>query len=256
MAFNLSSISKAGTRKSPPVRKVIYGTAGVGKTTFATRAPNSIVIPVEDGLAAISDVDAFPLAKSFEDVLEAVGELATEDHGYQNVVLDSADWCEKLMEQVVAKDHGLKEFNLQAKELAYGRGNKAVGDKWRMLLEGFDVLRNEREMGVTIVAHSQVKRFDDPTTDAYDRYLLDLNKESAAVVSEWADMILFAGFRITVKAEEVGIGTKKKRGLSDGSRYLYTQERPAWIAKSRWALPESMELDYEKFAAALAAAQA
>ena len=97
MAFNLSSISKAGTRKSPPVRKVIYGTAGVGKTTFATRAPNSIVIPVEDGLAAISDVDAFPLAKSFDDVLDAIGTLVAEDHGYQNVVLDSADWCEKLM---------------------------------------------------------------------------------------------------------------------------------------------------------------
>ena len=60
MAFNLSSISKAGTRKSPPVRMVIYGTAGVVKTTFATRKAGSIVLQTEDGLAAIRDVDAFP----------------------------------------------------------------------------------------------------------------------------------------------------------------------------------------------------
>ena len=182
--------------------------------------------------------------------------LVRNDHGYTNLVLDSADWAERLIEMQVAKDHGLKEFNLQAKELAYGRGNKAVGDKWRNILDGFDYLRNERGMSITIVAHSQVKRFDDPSTDAYDRYILDLNKESAAVVSEWSDMILFAGFRVTGKAEEVGIGTKKRRGLSDGSRYLYTQERPAWIAKSRWELPEAMELNREKFDALLAEAQA
>lgn len=256
MAFDLSSISKAGSRKSPPVRMVVYGTAGVGKTTFATRREGTIVLPTEDGLSAIGDVDAFPVAKSFDDVMSAIGELASADHEYKHLVLDSADWCEKLIEMQVARENGLKEFNIQAKELAYGRGNKAVGDKWREILEGFDFLRNTKGMAITIVAHSQVKRFDDPTTDAYDRYLLDLNKESAAVVSEWADIIGFAGFRISVKEEQVGINGKKKRGLSDGSRYLYTQERPAWVAKSRWAIPDQMPLDYDEFAAALAAAQA
>lgn len=255
MAFDFSSISKAGTRGAQPERVVIYGTAGVGKTTFATRKAGSIVLPTEDGLSAINDVDAFPLAKSYDDIVMAISTLAQGGHDYKNLVLDSADWAEKLIELQVAKENGLKEFNLQAKELAYGRGNKAVGDKWRVLVEGFDVLRNELGMSIYIVAHSQVKRFDDPTTDAYDRYLLDLNKESAAVVSEWADIIGFAGFRISVKEEQVGINGKKKRGLSDGTRYFYTQERPAWVAKSRWYLPDAMPLDYEEFAAALAAAR-
>lgn len=266
MAFDLLSISKAGTRKKPPLRMIVYGVAGVGKTTFATRPPGTLVLPTEDGLTAIPDVDSFTwedgdgeprrAAKSFAEVKAAAQSLIDNEHDYKHLVLDSADWCEKLIEQEVAAEKGLKEFSLQAKELAYGAGNRFVAQKWATLLQQFDMLRNKRGMAITIVAHAQVKRFDDPTTDAYDRYLLDLNKESAATVSEWADIIGFAGYRISVKEETVGINGKKKRGLSDGQRYLYTQERPAWVAKSREFLPEAIPLDRNEFDKALAESQA
>lgn len=256
MAFDLRSISKAGTRGKQPLRMIIYGTAGVGKTTFATRRDGTIVLPTEEGLTAINDVDAFPLATSFEDIIAALDSLADADHDYQHLVLDSADWCEKLLERSVAQDKNLKEFNLQAKELAYGAGNRMVGDKWREILRRFDKLRNERGMSITIVAHSQVKRFDDPTTDAYDRYTLDLNKESAATISEWADIVAFAGFRVSVKEEQVGINGKKKRGISSGERFLFTQETPAFVAKTRYYLGDGpLPLDYEAFSEALTAAQ-
>lgn len=256
MAFNLKSISKAGTRKQAPLRMIVYGTAGVGKSTFATRRAGTIVLPTEDGLSAIGDVDAFPVAKSYADVIEAIKELVSGEHDYKHLVLDSADWCEKLIELQVAKEHGLKDFNLQAKELAYGRGNKAVADKWREMLASFDVLREDRKMAVTIVAHSQVKRFDDPTTDAYDRYTLDLNKESAATLSEWCDVLAFAGFRVSVKEEQVGINGKKKRGISSGERFLFTQETPAFVAKTRYYLGDGpLPLDYEVFSESLNAAQ-
>ena len=256
MAFDLRSISKAGSRAKQPLRMVVYGTAGVGKTTFATRRDKTIVLPTEDGLTAINDVDAFPVAKSYDDVVAALNSLIEHGHEYQHIVLDSADWCEKLIELQVAKDHGLKEFNLQAKELAYGRGNKAVADKWRVLLDKFDRMRNDLGMSVTIVAHSQVKRFDDPTTDAYDRYTLDLNKESAATLSEWCDVLAFAGFRVSVKEEQVGINGKKKRGISSGERFLFTQETPAFVAKTRYYLGDGpLPLDFDVFSEALTAAQ-
>lgn len=257
MAFDLSKISKAGTRKQPPIRMVVYGTAGVGKTTFATRRKGTIVLRAEDGLTAIGDVDAFDgVAQSYDDILQAIDVLHAGDHPYKHLVLDSADWAERLLEASVAQDKGLKEFNLQAKELAYGSGNRLVAAKWRRILDGFDALRSERDMAVTIVAHSQVKRFDDPTTDAYDRYNLDLNKESAAVVTEWADIVGFAGFRVSVKEEQVGINGKKKRGISSGERFLFTQETPAFIAKSRIYFDGPIPLDGDAFYAFLDAQQA
>lgn len=272
MAFDLRSISKAGSRAKQPLRMVVYGTAGVGKTTFATRRAATIVLPTEDGLTAINDVDAFSwndgvtedgieinprrAAKSFAEVKEAVQGMIDHDHDYKHLVLDSADWCEKLIEHEVATDKGLKEFSLQAKELAYGAGNRCVAQKWAALLQQFDVLRNKRGMAITIVAHSQVKRFDDPTTDAYDRYTLDLNKESAATLSEWCDVLAFAGFRVSVKEEQVGINGKKKRGISSGERFLFTQETPAFVAKTRYYLGDGpLPLDFDVFSEALTAAQ-
>lgn len=248
MAFSLSSISRTGAPKPP--RSIIYGTEGVGKSLFAASAPNPIFLPTENGLDAIK-VDAFPLLKSWAEVQDAIGVLINEDHEYETVVLDSADWLEPLIFQQVAYDHNLPAYDSNAPALAYGRGARAAADYVRTMLDGFDVLRDEKGMGVIIIAHSQVKRFDDPTTDAYDRYMLDLNKESASVMTEWCDVLGFAAFKVSVKEENVGIGTKKKRGLGSGERLLFTQEKPAYKAKSRWSIPAEIPLNYDAFAAAL-----
>lgn len=253
MAFTLSSIRKTGSPRPP--RVVIYGTEGVGKTTFAASAPKPIFLPTENGLDAIK-TDAFPLLKSWPEVMDAMNALIAEEHEYETVVLDSVDWLEHLILQQVARDHGLEAYDVNAKPLAYGRGARAGADYLRFLLDGLDILRDEKGMGVIILAHSQVKRYDDPTTDAYDRYQLDLNKELASVLTEWCDILGFANFRVSVKEEAVGIGAKKRRGLGSGERLLYTQEVPAFKAKSRWSIPAQMPFDYETFAAALGDAMA
>lgn len=64
--MNLESISS--TRKQYPPRIMVYGTHGLGKTTFAANMPSPIFIPCEDGLSSI-EVPAFPMPTSFQDVL-------------------------------------------------------------------------------------------------------------------------------------------------------------------------------------------
>ena len=253
MAFSLSSITRSGAPRPP--RMVIYGVEGVGKTTFGAAAPKPIFLPTEDGLDAVK-VDSFPLLKSWGELEDAITVLAKEDHDYQNVVLDSADWAETLMCNQVAADYGLADFDMNAPALAYGRGFRAAASYLLRLLDGFDYLRTQKNMGVIVLAHSQVKRFDDPTTDAYDRYMLDLNKELSSKLSEWADLIGFANFKVAVKSEEVGIGKKKRRGLGSGERLLFTQEKPAYKAKSRWAIPDQLPFEYDAVAAALGDAMA
>lgn len=253
MAFNLDSIRKTGSPKPP--RVVIYGTEGVGKTTFGASAPSPIFLPTEDGLDALK-VDAFPLLKTWAEIEDAIGVLAREDHSFETLILDSMDWAENIILTQVARDHGLDAYDSNAKSLAYGRGARAGADYVRRMLDGFDYLRDTKGMSIIILAHSQVKRFDDPTTDAYDRYQLDLNKELASVLSEWCDVLGFATFRVSVKEETVGVGGKKKRGLGSGERLLYTQEMPAWRAKSRWVIPSTMPFDYGVFSNALADAMA
>ena len=59
-------LSRIHRGKEPlPPRLVLYGTEGIGKSTFASQAPAPIFIQTEDGLAEI-DCDKFPLATRLE----------------------------------------------------------------------------------------------------------------------------------------------------------------------------------------------
>jgi hypothetical protein len=225
---------------------VLYGTHGIGKSTFAAQAPNPVFIQTEEGLDAIN-VTAFPLCQSYEDIMEAIGSLAEENHDFSTVVIDSADWAEQLVHKRVAKDNNVATIDA----IGYGRGYKAAADYWKQILEGLDHLRSAKNMQVVLLAHTQVKRFDDPLADPYDRYQLDLHHGSASLISEWCDILMFANQQYSTVKSDVGFNQKITRAVGNGNRVLYTQERPGWQAKSRWPLPDQLPLDYAKFAEAL-----
>ena len=117
MAFNLASIKKGKSIQAP--RIFIYGVEGIGKSTFGAGAPNPIFIRTEDGLGSI-DTSSFDLAKSTADVMAALGTLYTEEHSYQTLVLDSADWLEAILRREMEAKHS-------EKDLGYGKGYAYAG---------------------------------------------------------------------------------------------------------------------------------
>ena len=247
MAFNLASIRK-GPQALPP-RIVIYGEHGLGKSTFAAGAPAPIFIQTEDGLASL-DVASFPLAARHEDVLEAVGALYNEQHSFETVVLDSLDWCEKLIWSYVARKHDKQSIE----DFGYGKGYTVAAEAMGELLAGLNALRTERGMAVILTAHAQVKRFDDPTSASYDRFELALHKAASALVSEWADVIAFATHDTIVRTEEAGFNKKLKKAVAS-DRVIHVERQPAFNAKNRYGLPPKLPLSWDSFSSALADAQ-
>ena len=75
---------------------MLYGTHGIGKSTFGAMAEKPIFVPTEDGLADI-DCESFPLARSLGEVMAALESLYSGDHDYRTVVIDSLDWLERLI---------------------------------------------------------------------------------------------------------------------------------------------------------------
>jgi len=231
VAINLASLRTTAVNKPP--RIVLHGTHGVGKSTFASQAPKPVFLQTEDGLDALN-VNAFPKFNTFGEFVEAV-------------VLDSADWLETLIHRQVAEDNKVKSIEM----IGFGKGYIFALDIWNYVLTQFDFLRNERNMQVIFLAHTQIKRFDDPLTDSYDRYMLDMHRASAATISEWCDILLFANYDVYTTQNDVGFNQKKTKAVGAGRRALHTTERPGWIAKSRWSLPESLDMTYGAFAAEL-----
>jgi len=113
--MNLSQVSKGG--KMRPPRILIYGQAGIGKTTFGAAAPKPIFIPIEDGLGKI-EADAFPCPKSYIEVRDALDSLIKEDHDYKTVVVDSLDWLEPLIWEHTCNTSGYKTIE----QPGFGKG--------------------------------------------------------------------------------------------------------------------------------------
>ena len=244
MAISLASLSRSTAIAAP--RILIHGVAGVGKSTFAAAAPGPVFVPTEDGLGML-DVAHFPLARSFEAVMEALVALYSEPHEFKTVVVDSVDWLEPLIWQRVCQDNQWASIE----EPGYGKGYIAALELWRQYLDGLNALRDERGMAVIQIAHTDIKRFDSPEHEPYDRYVIKLHARAAALLQEHSDVVLFANYRISTVKADVGFNKKVTRALGSGERVIYTAERPAFLAKNRYALPDVLPLDWPAFATAM-----
>jgi hypothetical protein len=248
----MSTLASILTGAKPgPRRMLVYGTAGIGKSTFATCAPSPIVLQTEDGLNEI-DTHKFPVATSFDEVMSNLGALYQEDHGYRTVVIDSLDWLERL---IWAKVCAIRQV-ASIEDIGYGKGYTFSLTHWRDVLDGLTALRDRKGMTVILIAHAKIERFENPETESYDRYVPRLHKTAAALVAEWCDEVLFAGYRVFTKATDEGFNQKRVQGLGSGERVLKTSERPAHLAKNRLNLPDELPLAWSEFAKFLPGAPA
>jgi hypothetical protein len=245
MAISLKSISRSTVK--PPII-ALHGTAGIGKTSFAAKAPKPIFIRTEDGLGGLN-AETFPIAASWADVMGALGALYQEKHEYQTVVIDSLTALEPLIWAQVARDNNKDSIE----SLGYGKGYVLAQDYWQQLLLGCAALRDEKGITPILIAHSEVTRFDSPEVEPYDRFQIRLHKRAMALVYERADIIAFCNWRTVIFKDEVGIGQKKARGVGTGERLMHLVERPAYLAKNRYSLPDTLPLDWQAFHTALQA---
>jgi hypothetical protein len=237
-------------RKPKPRRVMLYGTHGIGKSTFGAMAENPIFIPTEDGLGDI-ECESFPLARSLGDVMAALESLYSGEHGYRTVVIDSLDWLERLIWREVCDDEQAESIE----KIGYAKGYAFAIEKWRTVLGALDALRSDRGMTVIVIAHAKIEKFENPETVPYDRYSPRLHKLASALVQEWADEVLFATYKVlTVKVDEA-FNKAKHNGVGTGERIIRTVERPAHVAKNRLNLPEELPLDYRVFAEHVAASR-
>ena len=224
-----------GQQLAPP-RLLIHGVAGVGKTTFGAGCEKPIFIQTEDG-ADVVGAERFPLVTNYSQVREQISALINEDHEYRTVVIDSLDWLEPLVVQHVLDTHKATSIS---KIGGFGDGYLAIRNEFRDILNKLGELRSQKSMVVVLLAHTQVKEFNDPSNDNYDRYQIKLGKQPAAICLENSDLVGFANYRTTVRETD----KKKMKAIGIGERVLYTQERPAWIAKSRYPIPDEIEFSW------------
>ena len=221
-----------------PQKVVIYGPEGIGKTTLAAHMPDPLFIDTEGGSAYL-DVRRIERPAGWEELLAVVKEVAVTDGICKTLVLDTADWAEQL-----ATEHILKKYNQPSIEaFGYGRGYTYIGEEFGRLLSAFDEVVASG-MNVAVTAHAKMRKFEQPDEmGAYDRWEMKLSRQSAPLLKEWCDLLLFCNYETFVVNSE-----NNKAKAQGGRRVIYTSHHPCWDAKNRHGLPEKLDLDYRYLA--------
>lgn len=226
-------------RIARPQKVVIYGPEGVGKTSLAAKAPSPVFLDVESGTHHL-DVDRFNHLEKWEDITAVIQQLATEEHGFRTLVIDTIDWLEKRLAEFVCR-RANKE---SVEDFGYGKGHVLVAEEMAKFLASLEVLLR-RGIHVILLAHSTVKKFEMPdAAGSYDRFELKLTKQVAPLIKEWADVVLFANYVTRVAENDQG----KRRGVGGRERILHTTHTAAWDAKNRHGLEEKLPFTYEAIA--------
>ena len=255
MAINMSSV-RTGVRVKPP-KVVLYGVGGIGKTTWAAGSYKPIFIFTEEGQGLL-DVPRFepregnPVVQSWQEIIDCLNALYTQDHDHNTVVIDTLDFAEHLLWK-----HTAAKYNKEDVEsFGYGKGYTYAVDEARMLFQGLDALRNDRGMAIVLLCHSETKRFESPDAESYDRYQLRLQSRLAAYVHDWCDALLFANFKTHVVKDKEEFNKERRRAVGQGERIIYTEERPAHWAKNRYGLPLELPMNWASFQSSIVAPQA
>lgn len=235
-AMNLASIKKTGDIKRP-MKIVLYGTEGVGKTTFAADAPGAVFLPVEDGSGRL-DLDAFPRPETWQDALNAIATLRTEKHEFKTFVVDTLDRLERLCWSHVCDKGGKKSIE----DFGYGKGYVLALEHWAGLINRLDELSSERGLNVVLLAHAHLKTKRNPAGLDYDRYTLKMHDKASQLFKEWPDFLLFADHEVFVEEKK-----NRAKAFSAGHRIIHTAHTAAADAKNRAGLPPVIPLDWGTF---------
>lgn len=220
---------------------LLYGEGGIGKTTLGCMFPSPVVIRTEDGSLSLvgKDVQMFPVAQSSQDVFDSIKALATEEHEFKTLVLDSITQLNVMLEAEILEADKNGATSINNANGGFGAGYSALANKHREVREWTSKLSTVKNMNIIYLAHAELESMDLPDQDSYSRYSIRMHKKSVAHYTDNVDLVGY------VKLQTFVQGEKKKRAISDGSRIITCYPTPSHLSKNRLGITQDIEFNLE-----------
>jgi hypothetical protein len=176
---------------------------------------------------------------SFVDLMNTLRAVYKESHGFKAVVIDSLDAMEPMVFQETCIRNNWKSIEAPG----FGKGYVAAADTWRLFVHACNALRRDRGILVLWLALAEAVIHEEPGVPPFRKYGLRLQKRSESLLTQSADAVLFLNTKATIKEIDSGFNQKTYIADGGGTRWLYTDSRPAFMAKNRFNMPEAIMVD-------------
>ena len=224
-----------------PPRVLIYGPAGIGKTSFAASLPRPILLDYDHGADEVR-VDRIAGPTRWADMLATIGLIVSSPGEYRTIAIDTVDVLETIAIDAVLAREKKRDLNLDFK---WGAGHALVLTLWRELLTELDRAR-DAGLGVCLLGHATTRTVPDPQFGEYDQYTSRLGRKLWDTTKAWCDVVGFANFDAALHE-----GTNRDRIIVTGERRLYTTRGRGFEAKNRFGIDTPLPLSWGALSAAI-----
>ncbi len=242
------------SKRTRPDRILVYGPEGVGKTTFAEGAPDPLILDLDGGSGENEFMRLEQDPQTWPELVEVVEKLMNDEQPFGTLVLDTLDAMERMLYAYLVEKEP-KAADIQEGAFAYGRGFAKGLEEWRKLLVRLELLQRRRQCIIITTCHSRQRTFNNPLGPDFDRYELSIQQskstDTAGMLKAWHDSVLFCDFETLVVTENKGQLNEKSKGVGNlretVPRFMFTERRAAFDAKSRHDLPFKLPLSWEEY---------
>lgn len=211
---------------------LIYGRAGIGKSTICASFDKAIFLATEPGLNHL-DVYSTPIT-SWSDFMLACKELAEGKHEFKTVVIDTVDRLIPLCQQFIEKKMEVEYIG----DVPHGKGWFMVTSELSRVLTKL----SQMPMGLVIVSHSKQEEVETKTAK-FSRFTIDIGGKNQNVILNLMDIILFMDSEMR-KGEEVSVVRTKP------SLYWEAKDKSKLLPDHIDFPPDQPEKAYEQIAKA------
>lgn len=197
---------------------LFYGEPKSGKTTIASKFPQSLLLAFEKGYNALAGVKAQPI-NSWAEFLKVLRQLKDErvKEMFETIIIDTADIAYNYCEKYICANNGVDTVA----DIPYGKGYGLIGTEFD------EKLRSIVQMGygIVLISHATDKTFTDEAGNQYNKIVPTLDKRANNIVSRMTDII---GYSRAVTDDQGNNKTmlfiRGTQRYEAGSRFKYTPD--------------------------------
>ena len=204
---------------------IVYGAAGLGKTTVASGVAD-LVIDLEGGAWHIPNCYSVS-SSSVKDTLLQL-EIAQG-----SICIDTLDAIDDMLRDEVFAKEKIKTMQ----DLPFGKATLLQYQLWRPVI---DAIIAAKKAGKTIIltCHEKIMTVQNPIGDNYDKFGLAINKKAAEELINKSDAVFYIRNPVILKKDADGSAV----ALSSTKVQIESQGSALWEAKNRFGLTGSCDV--------------